>query len=179
MSFTFETVDVKTALVTVLKKELQDLGYGSVRVIRSDPASQAEMPCVAINRANDDESNQTMGDAQGTHYDKASKQYYTYQGTFFQEAMEIRVWHTNADERDKLYLAIKAVLFAVRQSLVEKGLINISLRGGRDEQDTTMQHAPVALYWSTINMEYLNPLNVEIVEIIEPITAIYDEGVLF
>jgi hypothetical protein len=73
---------------------------------------------------------------------------------------------------------VKAILFAFRIPLVEKGLLNVSLRGGRDEQDTTMQHAPTPIYWSTITMTYLNPLNVEIVEIVEPISGFTGAGTL-
>lgn len=178
MNFTSATVDVKTELVNLLKEELPKKGYPQVRVMRSDPANPSEVPCVGINRVTDDESSQTIADEHGVRYDPVTKQYVTLQGTFFQEAVEVRIWHINADERDALYQAVKAILFAYRVLLVEKGLLNVALRGGRDEQDSTMQHAPMPIYWSTISMDYLNPLNVEIVEIIEPISGFTEDGKL-
>jgi len=178
MDFTFATVDVKTELVNLLKQELPKKGYGNVKVLKADPANPAEVPCVGINRVSDDEDSQTLADEQGTAYDKATKTYTIFRGTFFSEALEVRIWHTNADERGDLYQVVKAILFAFRIPLVEKGLLNVSLRGGRDEQDTTMQHAPTPIYWSTITMTYLNPLNVEIVEVVEPISGFTGAGTL-
>jgi hypothetical protein len=178
MNFTYATVDVKTELVNLLKEELRRKGFPDVKVLRSDPATPAEVPCIGVNRSNDDETSQSIGDFHGTNYNKTTNEYVTYQGTFFQESVEVRVWHLNADERDTLYLAVKGILFASRLPLVEKGLLNVALRGGRDEQDTTMEKAPFPIYWSSISMEYMNPLNVEITEAVEIITDVNDNGVL-
>jgi hypothetical protein len=147
-----------------------------VKVLKADPQSPAELPCIGVNRANDNESSQSLTDSYGTAYNPDTKELDTFYGTFFSEEVEIRVWHTNADERDKLYQTVKAVLFAGRSDLVQKGLLNVTLRGGRDEQDSTMQNAPTVLYWGTITMSYLNPLDVQFVDTVEPITAVPDNG---
>lgn len=176
MEFTFATVDVKAELVTILKAELPKKGFKDVKVVKGDPATHAELPCVGINRIDDSETNQSLADASGTAYDKDTQTYTTFQGTFFSEAMELRVWHTNADSRSTLYVALKAILFAFRRELVGKGLLQVELRSGRDEQDTTMKEAPLPIYWSTITMTYLNPLDVEITETVAPISAVIDQG---
>lgn len=161
--YTYDYVNVKSELVQTLKTELPKFGFAKVKVIPSDPQTQAEIPCVGINRVDDSETEQSIGDVSGgVEYDETTKVARSYRGTFFSEGVEIRVWHTNADERDKLYHAVKGILFAVRLDLVEKGLLNLSLRGGMDEQDSSMQNAPQVIYWSTITMTYLNPLEVEI-----------------
>jgi hypothetical protein len=178
MNFNFDTVDVKSEVVKAFKTELSAHGFANVKVLKSDPQSPAELPCIGVNRASDDETSMSMADSHGISYDAATSIYTTEQGTFFSESVEIRVWHTNADERDKLYLIVKAILFAYRFEWVKLGLINLSLRGGRDEQDSTMQNAPTVMYWSVINMVYLNPLNVDILETIAPITAVTDSGTL-
>lgn len=173
--YTYEYVNVKSELVNALKVELPKFGFSKVKVIPSDPQSQAEIPCVGINRVDDSETEQTIGEISGgVEYDETTKRASSYRGTFFSEGVEIRVWHTNADERDKLYHAVKGSLFAIRPDLVEKGLLNISLRGGMDEQDSSMQNAPQVLYWSTITMTYLNPLDVEYVEVVDMIESIVD-----
>jgi hypothetical protein len=172
MSFTFQHVDVKSEIVNQLKRELPKFNFGNVKVIKADPLTQAEMPCIGINRVDDNESEQSLADAQGHFYDAEMKEYRTFYGTFFQESLEVRVWHTNADERDRLGLHTKAILFAIRPSLVEKGLLNITLRSGRDEQDSTMQQANTALYWTSITMSYLNPMDVTFVSTVEPISAV-------
>ena len=63
-------------------------------------------------------------------------------------------------------------MLSIRPDLVNKGLMNISLRTGKDEQDTSGQNAPFPIYWSTITWNSLNPLDVTFEEIAEPITAI-------
>jgi hypothetical protein len=171
-SFAFDTIDVKNELYITLNKALATMGYTAVKVIKADPQTPAEIPCIGINRIDDSESNQSIDDSEVKEYNTASKELTTSYGTFFSEAMEIRIWHTNADEREKLYLAVKAILFAARDELCEKGLMNIVLRSGRDEQDTSMTLAPMALYWTTITMSYLNPLNIEFVDTVDAITSI-------
>jgi len=174
MAFTFETVDVKQELVTRLKAGLASLGYTGVNILKADPQNPAEIPCIGINRADDSESSQSIADGQGSLYNAATKVNTVFYGTFFAETQEIRIWHTNSDEREKLYLVTKALLFGMRSELAQKGLINFSLRSGRDEQDTTMAQAPMPLYWASITMNYLNPLDVSFTEDIEPISAITD-----
>jgi len=175
VAFTFETVDVKQELVDRLKTGFSDLGYTGknvVKVLKADPQSPSEIPCIGINRADDSESSQSIADGQGTLYDPITKLNTTFYGTFFAEAQEIRIWHTNSDEREKLYLVTKALLFAMRNDLAEKGLINFNLRSGKDEQDSTMAQAPMVLYWASITMSYLNPLDVTFTEVVEPISEV-------
>ena len=174
MSFTFNTVDVKEELVLALRAGLADFEYtgaGTIKVIKADPQTPSELPCIGLNRTDDSESDQSITDGEGTLYNKDTQELETFFGTFFSESIEVRVWHTNADERDKLYQTTKAILFAMRGDLVEKGLLNMTLRGGRDEQDSTMAQAPMVLYWSTITMSYLNPLDVSIISTVDAITA--------
>lgn len=171
-SYTFETVDIKEELSIAFKKELPKFGFSEVKVLKADPQQQAEIPCIGINRVEDGESNQSISDHVGDHYDKESQKYYKTVGTYFQESVEVRIWHKNADERDKLYRHVKAILLANRLPLVDKGLLNITLRGGRDEQDSSMQQATIVLYWASITMSFLNPLDVTFEEVISPISGI-------
>lgn len=180
-TFQFETVDVKHELVTRLKEGLARLGYinkGTIKVIKADPQSPSELPCIGVNRADDSETSQSIADGQGSIYDPETKVSTTFFGTFFAEAQEIRIWHTNPDEREKLYLATKALLFGMRHDLSQKGLINFNLRSGKDEQDSTMMHAPMVLYFASITMSYLNPLDVAFTEVIQPISSVEDNGTL-
>lgn len=172
IAFNYGTVDVKGEVIAALKIALPKFNFSKVKVLGADPNTPAEMPCVGINRASDDETNQSIADFHGEEYTSGTQTYVTQQGTFFSESVEIRVWHTNADERDKLYAAVKAILFAYRLTWVERGLLNVSLRAGRDEQDSSMENAPVVIYWSVITMSYLNPLNVEITDTVGAIEDI-------
>lgn len=172
MDFTFENVDVKEELVQMLKKSLPKYEFKNVKVLKADPQGAGELPCIGINRIDDNETEQSISDAVETRYDSVNQKHYRVFGTFFSESIEIRVWHTNANERDRLYRHSKAILFANRLPLVEKGLLNVTLRTGRDEQDSSMRQAPMVLYWSSITMSYLNPLDVTFEEDVEMITAV-------
>lgn len=172
MKFTFDNVDVKEEVLQALKKELVSFGFGTVKVLKADPQSASELPCIGINRVDDSETEQSIADAVDVRFDKETSTHYQVYGTYFSESIEIRVWHTNADERDRLYRHVKAILLALRLSLVEKGLMNISLRTGRDEQDSSMAQAPTVLYWSAITLTYLNPLNITYAEMVPAITAV-------
>lgn len=172
MNFTFELVDAKTEVVELLKTSLPKFGFQEVRVIKADPQSSAEIPCIGVNRVDDSESTDTIADAVGTHYDPETETNYRTFGSYFQESLEIRAWHTNADERNRLYQTMKAILFAGRQDLTAKGVLNIKLRNGRDEQDSSMAQAPMVLYWASITMSYLNPLDVQFEEASYTISSI-------
>lgn len=172
MTIKYTYADVKDILVTLLKKELPKYNFSDVKVIKADPQSPAEIPCIGINRIDDNESDGSISDSRQTLYDPATEELKTFYGTFFQEAMEVRIWHTNADMREKLYLHTKVILFAARTELVEKGILNVLLRSGRDEQDTTQAQAPMAIYWSSITLSYLNPMDVELESSVAPITSI-------
>lgn len=165
-------VDVKSQIVQALQPELVKRGYSAIKVIKADPQSQSEIPCVGINRIDDSEDSQTLSNASGSIYDSSTSTNHEFSGTFFSEALEIRIWHTNADERDKLYRVVRAVLFAMRDDLTNLGLLNISLRSGRDEQDSSMQQAPMVLYWTTITMSYLNPLEIDFQTVVSAISAV-------
>ncbi len=170
-NFTFAHVDVKEELVKTFLQILPKHNFPDIKVIKSDPQTPAEIPCIGINRASDDESNQFLTDTvEAPSYDTVTQEYTVKKGTYFQESIELRVWHTNADMRDKLYPVVKATILAMRETLTSKGLRNINIRGGRDEQDTSMQSAALPLYWASVTISFLNPLEVSIVSIAPPIT---------
>jgi hypothetical protein len=156
MDIKYNYVDVKDEIVKALKPEMEPL---KVKVIKADPREQGDIPCIGINRAGDDESNQVIGEEIGDEYDPETDTFTVFKGTYFNETLEMRLWHTNADERDRLYILMKAILFAMRDDLAEKGLRNITLRGGKDEQENNI--LPQPLYWSSITMNFLNPLEIE------------------
>ena len=174
-------MDVKQELVDRLKVALVAKGYtgkNAVKVLKADPQTPSEIPCIGINRIDDSEGSQSLSDSQGSSYNPDTKVNTTFYGTFFSEAQDIRIWHTNADEREKLYLIAKASLFAMRSDLAQKGLLNFNLRSGRDEQDSTMAQAPMVLYFASITMTYLNPLDVAFTEVVEPISSVDSTGIL-
>lgn len=159
---TYTYVDTKELIVTQLKVALLNQGtdalYENIRVMKSDPKDMAEMPCIGVNLVNGDEDGQGISDTIAeTVYDQTTGLTTEYKGTYFKETIEVRVWHPNPAERDKLRIFVKQVLFGMRRDvLVPAGLLNISQRGGRDEQDNN--YAPKVIYWHAENLDYWNPL---------------------
>ena len=173
-TFTFDYVDVKQELVDALKNVLPAQDYADVKVLKADPQTQAEVPCIGINRVADDEAGTVLADTIAEpEYDPVTKIYTVHRGTYFQESVELRIWHTNADIRDKLYAITKATCLALRERLTCKGLRSITFRGGKDEQDTQMLHAPVPIYWASITLSFMAPLNINITSI-EQIISVGD-----
>lgn len=153
----FEDLDVKTELVDRLQKHYRTMGI-KIRVLKADPRELAEIPCIGINRVGDDESNTMLGGIGGTFQNKTTGVWYRQKSTYFNQSLEIRIWHKNPDERDKIYRYLKAFLFNMRDELEALGLRNITMSGGRDEQENNFP--PFPLYWSVINLRYLQPLDI-------------------
>ena len=154
-------VPMKDEIINALRAGLAAQQYKTLRIIKADPKEAAEIPCICVNRADAGESNQVLGDVLDPEFDEESSKWVEYKGTFFSETMEIRIWHFNSDERENLYLLMQAILFDMKNALAAKGVHNVKLRGGRDEQDNTMMAQP--LYWAAIHMDYLNPLQVSVI----------------
>jgi hypothetical protein len=160
----FNYTNVKQCVVDALRTELDNNGYTKILVRKADAVEAGHIPCICVNRIDDSEAGQSLNDDEDPEFNETLQQWEEFKGTYFQESLEIRIWHTNADERDTLYILVKAILFSLRNSLFKLGVINIKLRGGKDEQDTALLAQPI--YWASINMDYLNPL--EISAIIQP-----------
>lgn len=154
-------VNVKDELVKLLKDELIRLNLSNIRVLKSDPKDAVEIPCIGINRISDDETNQVLNDSAGFFED-----YDEVKGVYFNESYELRIWHSNAEERDKLYILLKAILIKIRKKLVEKGIGHAIIKGGRDEQENNFPPHP--LYWATLTLTVLNYMEVD--DALEPIS---------
>jgi hypothetical protein len=148
-------------------------GSSMVRVFTSDPLDHAYIPGIGINKVGltEDASSSGLGlVSQQPTYNFDTKAYTEYKGAFMQEAIEVRVFHHNSDERDKLAILVLAVLFAIREQLVLQGLRDITLAGGRDEQDNTLMNQP--LFMHSITMHYLNPLDVQVTTTVDDVESI-------
>ncbi|MFS8214818.1 hypothetical protein [Paenibacillus sp. S29] len=171
----FNSVDVKEELLQFLKTGFKDAKV-RMNVLKSDPQTDAELPCVGINRVSDDEAAHIMGDYGGSDFDRDNLQYAEIHSTHFQESMEVRIWHTNADERERAYRILKALLMLFRPVSVQKGLLSFSMGAGKDESDFTGQVTPFPVYWSSIVITYLNPLDVQTTEHVDAISGFTSRG---
>lgn len=181
----YNYLDVKGLVVERLKTILADAGYtekAEIRVLKSDPHDPADIPCVGVNLANADEDGNTLSDESGAEFDptlfNGAGGYKHFRGAFFRETLEIRLWHKNADERDKIRVLLMAQLFGLKKELTSLGLRTIKISGGRDEQDNA-QLQPHPIYFAPFTLNYLNPVEVwEEYEVIGDITvnATYNDG---
>ncbi|MEC0169912.1 hypothetical protein [Paenibacillus graminis] len=171
----FNSVDVKERLLQFLKAGFQQAGV-RMNVLKSDPQTAAELPCIGINRIADGEAVHSLGDYAGSDFDKDSLEYSEVYSAYYQESMEVRIWHTNADERERVYRLLKALLMVFRPVIVEQGVRSFTVEGGKDESDFTGQVAPFPVYWASVVISYLNPLDVQVGEMAEIITNIIVNG---
>lgn len=170
---TFNYVNVKKFIYEALDGELRDSGANKIRVFTSDPLDQAYIPGIGINKVGltEDATSSGLGlVSQQPTYNPDTKEYTEYKGAFMQEAVEVRVFHTNPDERDKLAIHVLAILFAVREQLLKLGLREITLSGGRDEQDNVLMSVP--LFMHSITMHYNNPLDVQVTTTVDRVESI-------
>jgi hypothetical protein len=169
-AYAYQYVNMKQFIYEALLAELQSSNMDEIRVFTSDPLDQAYIPGIGINKVGLTEDSPSGGlglVSQPPTYNADTKEYTTYSGVFMQEAVEVRVFHTNADERDKLGITILAVLFAIRTELLKLGIREITLSGGRDEQDNNLMSTP--LFMHAIILHYKNPLDVQVTTLVDAI----------
>ncbi len=161
-AYTYQYVDVKQYIADALTGQLPATNFGAVYVFKNDPLDEAKFPAVGINMVSLDEQSTGLGlVTQTPTYDATAQTYTEYQGMYLQETVEVRVFAQNADLRDKLRIFALATLFTLRNTLVQNGIDQIKISGGRDEQDNTLlQSGP--LFMNAVLLSYLNPLNVQI-----------------
>jgi hypothetical protein len=154
--------DLKHELVRIYQREFA-LRNIQMTVLSSDPRVHAEIPCLAINRTNDSEDNQGFNNFYEEKFNTVDADNVSddilYSG-LMTETCEIRMWTENAQMRDDYYFTIKEIALLAKQELILKGLGNMRITGGRDEQDFKT-FEPYFIYWATINFVALNPLDVK------------------
>ena len=150
--------DLKHELVRIIKREMIAQGV-QVKVITTDPRDIKELPCIALNRVTDNESQMGFNNLYDEEYDPATEQSNPFYSGLMTENIEIRIWTENSDERDSLSFLSKGILILAKQELIKKGLGNMQLNGGRDEQDFKT-FDPYFIYWYVINFTALNPMDV-------------------
>ncbi len=171
----FNSVDMKEELLQFLKRSFRAAQI-KIAVLKSDPQTEGELPCIGINRVSDSEMNHIIGDFAGETFDSDQLEYSQLYGPTFQESMEIRIWHRNADERERIYRLLKALIIQFRIRAVEIGIRSFSIEGGKDESDFSGQVVPFPVYWASLVISYLNPMDVEITQRVATITSVTVNG---
>jgi hypothetical protein len=178
---TFEQVDVKSLLRENFVPGMQVRNEGEVarNVLLADPTDEASIPCIAINRADDQETEVFLADLfEESPHPTDSNAIIRTEGSYWGEVVELRVWAFNPDERDQLYQKVKQILIDMRISGVfeSAGLKQVKFTGGHDAMSSDYFGRPV--YWAPIHMSCLNPLMVkQTISVISSITVQSLEGV--
>ncbi len=171
----FSSVDMKEQLLQFLKQSFRAAQI-KMTVLKSDPQTSGELPCIGINRVSDSEINHTLGDYAGDTFDEDEMEYSELYGAVFQESMEVRIWHNNADERERIYRLLKALIIQFRKNAVQLGVRSFSMEAGKDESDFSGNVVPFPVYWASIVITYINPFDVEIVQHANAITSVTVDG---
>ncbi len=171
----FKSIDMKEQLLQFLKQSFRAAQI-KMTVLKSDPQTSGELPCIGINRVSDSEINHTLGEYAGDTFDEDEMEYSELYGAVFQESMEVRIWHNNADERERIYRLLKALIIQFRKSAVQLGVRSFSMEAGKDESDFSGNVVPFPVYWASIVITYMNPFDVEITQHVNAITSVTVNG---
>lgn len=158
------TSESKRLIVSLLRDGMTAHGYGEdkIRVVGSDPLTESMIPCVGVNRTNDSLQGDAVGQSEVSWFDEEISKWIVQQSVYYEESLEIRVHHKNADERDRIGHLVKGILTASIPYLSSlnggPGFTNIKVGNGRDEQENNTPFGP--LFWATISLYFWNPLEV-------------------
>jgi len=154
-------LDLKKELVRIFARELIARKI-QIKVITADPRTHGELPCLAINRVNDDEGQIGFNNIYEQEFNEATEEESPAYLALMTETIELRLWTENANQRDDIYFIMKEIAILAKQELIKKGqgLGNMRITGGRDEQDFKT-FEPYFIYWSVLNFIALNPLEVK------------------
>lgn len=137
-----------------------------LKVLRSDPLVHNEIPTIGINKIQDTEAEQYIGELDNEFQDDMGK-WHRQEGSMWTESVELRVWSHNADERDYIGHILKYILFELRPILADLGVINQSITGGQDESDPASYDRPMFwvsyIYTGTLNLFTSRPATDSIV----------------
>lgn len=174
--YSYFYVDTKDYMQVFMDYQLRTSWRQAVRVFKSDPLEEADIPCVGINVASADQDAGGIGlTSQPPTYDAVTGARTDYKGLYMRETIELRVFHTNPDERDKLRIFCLSALFAAIDGLQAQGLREMRVSGGRDEQDVEIISKP--LFMHTLTLSYLNPLTVTVTTAVAPADGSVIEGI--
>ena len=158
----FSFLDLKGAFINLLElgfAELKkDTDHYSISVFRRDPifvagtqGMQNEIPCVCVNRIDDSESDQFIGETVDS-----SEVGVEQHGRFFKETFELRVWSFSAQERDDIYSKLKYIILAGKKQFIEdEGGYIVRMESGVDEADHNFLPGK-PMFWGTMHVSATN-----------------------
>jgi len=127
---------------------LQFVRENPVKVILADPRDPAELPCYAIQRNDEIEQPQNIGDEiDEKPIDTLTAGETT--GSDFSSVHTIEAWTTNTDVREFMYKIAKEIMFHNRRNFTELGCVEQSI-SGRDNQGMATPYIPEYVYVSSV-----------------------------
>lgn len=181
---------------TIVHPDLKDLTFTIVTdgfaereeakkltVSNADPEDWGELPMVAINLVSDTQTNSHIGSSLDDELIEEEDQVYAGMGAIFSQVVEVTLWTTNKEQRDRLGKALKEVLFvfglgtSINPGLfvTTPGVAEVRITGGQDQGivDTSQQYAPHALFLRTYYVNAITELTAQ-----EPAGQPIDESVV-
>jgi hypothetical protein len=136
-------------------------------IIRKPGEMSKQVPCVAINRIADGESNKLLGDY---HNDGSTQT--GIKGRYFTEVFEVRVWAQNPELRDDIYDDVKKIILVGKQRYLVNDVIDengdrilpygnggaviVRVLSGIDEADHNFFPGK-PMFWGTLQIALVNP----------------------
>lgn len=151
-------LDLKKTLVPLVRAAYVARAR-KVNVMTSDPRTELELPCVAVNRIYDSEDQQGFANVYDEVTDPSTEGNVENLSGLFTQNVELRIWTENADQRDDMFDELKEILISLKSVLAEKGFGTMRVFGGRDENDFRT-YSPLFIYWGVLQFTALSPLDV-------------------
>lgn len=146
-----------------------------VKVLLADPRDATDLPCISIIRANESESNHSIGEYFDTDNDDPDHIKNEY-GTMFANEYNVEVWTNNADVREILYRCVKEILFMNRLEFAKKDIFEQRLSGS-DQQGNISEYIPEFVYVGRIAFHSNTSMKqLHVTTQIEEVTAAVNTG---
>ncbi len=129
-----------------------------ITVLIADPRSEADLPCIAIIRNNENEAQNYFGDV-AENDDEAETDFTVTEikAMQFSNDYSLEIWTTNPDVREIIYRMAKYALFIYRDQLTLAGLNNQKI-SGQDKQGPMSPYFPTFVYIASLNLGATNEL---------------------
>lgn len=124
MAYVVHCPDLKQIVLDVLTPGFAALAPADaahLTLFVNDPMDFADFPCVGINLLSDTEYVQSIGDVLGDVTDDEGT-LHAGASTLCQQNVEVKLWSSNGDERDRLGRLLKLALFTGRGTEINPGL---------------------------------------------------------
>jgi hypothetical protein len=152
-------LDLKMEIIAALRVLLPKVGGQNFEVRNAYPTLPSLLPCISVTQASGGLDSETIGEQfTETVQDTDDGKWYTVEGAYYRQSVEVTVWALTPDDRDLIKRAVRKVLWRVRKALSDaKDLHKSQLSEQGDSQDFD-KDAPNDIFMYTFEISGVSPI---------------------